>query len=808
MGLRLADAIALWRHGQHREAERACTALLVGARDPAATRGLLAEIYSSRGHFAAASEQLRRVAELRPRDAAVWRRLGDAQFASADFAAAVQSFRQAIALAPDHPRAHHNLGRALAKLAAPDAAIESYRRAIALEPNYASAYNNLGMALAETAQIDEALLCYERAAALNPKLAEAIGNHGNALFHLGRAEESLTYFERALVLSPGDATTLCNYGNALLQLRRLAPALSCFERALQLVPDFPTGHLGIGNALRDARRFDAALASYERAIAMQPDYLDALISKAGILIDTEQFDAAIECCAGVLQSRPDYPQALYLRGLALNYLGGPHYEEAVKVLGRLWEIAPNLPFAVGLLVHTSAMIFDWSHASRATDAMRATEQDAPLVTPLALLAISDGAELQLQCARSSIATTYPPAAEPIWRGERWQNQKLRIAYVSGDLRDHALAYLMVGVFEQHDRERFEILGVSLREPANNPFGARVVSAFDVFIDVKAQTDQQVAQLLYEMKVDIAVDLMGITRGHRLNIFGHRGVPLQVGYLGYPGTSGASYIDYILADSVVIPPESRRFYAESVVYLPDCFQANDDRRIIAENRPGRSDVGLPPSAFVFCSFNSSYKITPQLFDVWCRLLHARPSSVLWMLAESGIAQSNLCREALARGIDPQRLVFAARLPYEQHLARLGLADLFLDSFPFNAGTTASDALWAGLPVLTCTGEAFAARMATSLLQAIGLPELITTDITAYEQLALRLSASPEPLRTLRERLAVNRATHPLFDTVRFCRHLESAYEIMHQRHLSGQAPCHFSVAPQPSTAIARRTVRDG
>ena len=803
MVAQLTDAVTLWRSGRVREAEQACTALLARADDPTAACGLLAEIYSARGHFRAASEQLKCVTDRYPDDAVAWRRLGDAQFAAAAYKDAAVSFQRAIALEPAHPRAHHNLGRALAKLDETDAAIDSYRRAVELEPNYAIAYNNLGMALADSERLEEALVCYQRAIVLKPELAEAVGNQGNALLRLGRAEEAVSCFERALALRPGDVTMWCNYGNALLQLRRVVAGMACFDRALQLIPDFPAALVGIGNALRDSRQFGAAVARYDSALASRPDDLDALVNKAGALIDTEQFDAAVDCCGRILQSHPEYPQALYLRALALNYLGGVRYEDAVTDLARLWDVAPNLPFALGMLVHASSMVFDWSHAPRAADAIQATRDDKPLITPLALLAINDDAGLQLQCARGCVARTHPPAAEPIWRGERWHNQKIRIAYISGDLRDHALSYLMVGVFEQHDREKFEILGVSLREPLNNPFGARVLSAFDAFIDVKAQTDQQVAQLLYQMKVDIAVDLMGITRGHRTGIFGHRAAPVQVNYLGYPGTSGASYIDYILADSTVIPPEARRFYTESVVYMPDCFQANDDRRAIAEYRPDRREAGLAPGDFVFCSFNSSYKITPLLFDVWCRLLRAVPGSVLWLLGESGTAQRNLRREARLRGVDPQRLVFAARLPYEQHLARLGLADLFLDSFPFNAGATASDALWAGLPVLSCAGGAFAARMAASLLQAVGLPELITTDLQAYERLALELAASPERLEILRARLATNRTTYPLFDTVRFCRHLESAYATMHERHLRGAPPDHFSVTPRATDELRCR-----
>jgi predicted O-linked N-acetylglucosamine transferase (SPINDLY family) len=442
----------------------------------------------------------------------------------------------------------------------------------------------------------------------------------------------------------------------------------------------------------------------------------------------------------------------------------------------------------------------WAAAAcQFAEAALAVLDGKPLINPLSLLSVSDNAALQLRCARTNIATTHPPAAAPIWRGERWSNQKIRIAYVSGDLREHPLSYLMIGTFEKHDRDRFEVLGVSLRPPVNNAFGARILNALDLFIDVQNQSDQQVAQLLHEMKVDIAVDLMGNTRGQRMDIFGHRPAPVQVNYLGFPGTSGAPYFDYILADKFVIPPQLREHYSESVVYLPECFQANDDRRAIAPANLSRADAGLPGSGFVFCSFNSCYKITPAMFELWCRLLRARPESVLWMLAESPLAQANLAREALSRGVDPQRLIFAERAPYDQHLARLSLADLFLDSLPFNAGATASDALWAGLPVLTCAGEAFASRMAGSLLRAVGLPELIAPDLATYEQWALELSESPQALAALRARLAVNRGTQPLFNTARFCRHLEAAYTTMYERHQRAEAPTHFSVPPVAAPA---------
>ena len=802
MSALIADAVALFRLGRAQEAEQACAAILARSGNQIDARGLLAQIYTSRGQFGQAVEQLLRIAELRPRDAAAHRRLGDALFAAGLNARAAETFRRAIELEPTHPRSYNNLGRALARLGERDAAIDSYRQALALDPDYSLAHNNLGIELGESNRHDEALACYERALGINPQFAQAHGNRGNALLRLNRAEEALRSYERALALEPRNATAHCNCGNAFLQLHLVDKALASYETALRLWPDFPDGLNSRGNALREAKRMSEALASYDRAIALQPDHLEALSNRANILLELERFDEAIDCCDRILRLRPDFPRALLYRGISLNFLGQLRYDEALRCFQRLWDADPAEPYALGFLLYASAMTCDWSRAALIPEGMRSIAAGKPVISPLTLLALVDSAQAQLQCARNCIAHSHLPQA-PIFTGEPRKHGKIRVAYLSPDLRDHALSYLMAGVFEKHDREKFEIFGVSFQQPVNNAFGARVLSSLDVFMDVREQTDEQAARMLNEMQIDVAVDLTGFTRGQRLNIFAHRPAPVQVSYLGFPGTSGAPYIDYLLADRFVVPPESRGHYSEQVVYLPDCFQANDDRRAIAPQRPTRTEAGLPEEGFVFCCFNSGYKITPQIFDIWCRLLAAWPASVLWMVAESEAARRNLAREASMRGIDPQRIVFAGREPYEPHLARMQLADLFLDTLPFNAGTTASDALWAGLPVLTCAGDAFAARMAGSLLHAVGLPELVTESLEAYEQLALELAASPATLAALRERLARNRDTHPLFDTARFCRHLESAYQTMYERHQAGESPVSFSVEPQ-STADSRRS----
>jgi protein O-GlcNAc transferase len=788
----IADAVSLWRSGKVQAAESMCSALLSSQRTQVDARNLLAEIYSTTGRFGLAVEQLQRLADIKP-DAAVLRRLGDAQFSLGDMGAAAVTFRRAIELDPRHPRAHNNLGRVLARTQETEAAIASLRHALALDPRYAIAQNNLGICLGQSGDLAGACDCYEQAIALNPRFAEAHSNRGNVLLLLNRPQEALASHERALALEPFEASMHCNCGNSLLQTQDNGRALGFYERALQLRSDFPEALVGRGNALRELRRFDEAIADYDRALLVQPDYLQALSNRANILLELERFEEAIACCDRILRLKPDFPQALLYRGLSLNFLGQLRYEEASNCFYRLWQANPLDNFALGYLLHASMMIGDWRHAELVAEAVRGVADGKAVVSPFAFLALTDSAAAQLKCAQVCTARVHPSAKHPIYKQSRPRKPKIRLAYVSGDLRDHALSYLMVGVFEQHDRDQFEVFGVSLRPPDGNPFGTRVVKSTDVFLDLCDKTDQQAAQLLHDMEIDIAVDLMGFTRGQRLNIFSHRPAPVQVNYLGYPATTGAPYMDYLLADRFVVPNDRFHHYSESVVWLPDCFQANDDRRLIGDRVFTRAEVGLPETALVFCCFNSTYKINREIFDVWCRLLKTCPNSVLWMVAESEVAQANLSREARIRGIDPGLLIFAPRLLYAEHLARLQLADLFLDTVPFNAGTTASDALWAGLPVVTCAGEAFAARMAGSLLHAIDLPELVTDTLEAYEKLARRLATEPGALAAVRARLAVNRTTQPLFETRRFCRNLESAFVTMHERSQRGEPPAHFSVS---------------
>jgi len=414
--------------------------------------------------------------------------------------------------------------------------------------------------------------------------------------------------------------------------------------------------------------------------------------------------------------------------------------------------------------------------------------------PFALLPLTDLPSDHLRCAEAWIAAEYPIAANPVWANEIYTHDKIRLGYVSADLHNHATAHLMAELFELHDKRRFSVTAFSLGIDDDSEIRRRLVSSFDRFIDCRTLNDSEVAQAIANLEIDILLDLKGFTQDARTNIFAQRPAPIQVNYLGYPGTMGAPYIDYILGDKTLFTLADAVFYSEKLVQLPDSYQPNDRKRQISTKVFTRQEAGLPENGFVFCCFNNNYKILPQTFDCWMRILKRVEGSSLWLFAENQTAMANLKKEAGIRGIDPTRLVFATRAELPDHLARHRLADLFLDTLPYNAHTTASDALWAGLPVLTRFGSTFAGRVAASLLNAIGLPELITHSSEDYEALAIELACDKEKLQRIRDKLAKNRLTAPLFDTPLYAKHLEAAYEAMYRRYQAGLPPDHIEIKP--------------
>jgi predicted O-linked N-acetylglucosamine transferase (SPINDLY family) len=621
------------------------------------------------------------------------------------------------------------------------------------------ALHSRALAEAQQGHAQAAFELFSRALAVDPRNAAAYSNRGNTLLDLKRFDEALASFDQALAIQPDFADALNNRGNALQALQRHAEAVDSYDRALAIRPGNAQALTHLGNVLQGLRRHEEALASYARALAIKPDQAEALTSRGNLLVDLKRFDDALTSYARALSVRPDYPHLL------------------------------------GNWVHTKMKVCDWSGLAAAFDHLAAgIAAGRPVASPFAILGTPLPSSLQRKCAEMLIAAKFPAVTSPGDTGFAARHDRIRLGYFSADFYSHATAYLMAGLFEAHDRSRFELVAFSSGPPASDPMRARLEAAFDRFIDVRETSDADIALLARSLEIDIAVDLKGFTQDGRTEIFARRAAPLQVSYLGYPGTMGADYIDYLIADRTLIPAEHVGDYAEKIAYLPHTYQSNDSRRAIADQQFTRQAAGLPEQGFVFCCFNNNWKITPAVFDIWMRLLQQVAGSVLWLFEDNPTAGRNLRAEAQKRGIAPERLVFAPRMNLPEHLARHRLADLFLDTLPYNAHTTASDALWAGLPVLTRLGETFAGRVAASLLKAVGLPELVTDSPEAYEALALELATDQQKLAALRQRLAANRLTQPLFDTALFARHIEAAYTAMWERHQAGLRPEHIVVPP--------------
>jgi protein O-GlcNAc transferase len=647
--------------------------------------------------------------------------------------------------------------RAVAQQRADDvqAAIETYGRCLSLSPDSPEIYNNLGTALDRAGRLEEAVECFRRALLLNPAYVRPLVNLGRVLRLQGRASEALAILERALVVSPNNSPALTNLGFVLIDIGRRTEAMQHLRRALALEPGLAEAHHGLGRALAYTGDMAGACDNLRRAIKLKPELLEAYLLLASSLFVLRQLPDALAVLDTYLERRPDDQNAL---ATALN---------------------------------CSQNMCEWAGVKRALDRLRGLPAERPHAQPFTLLGVSDDPAEHLLAARVRAATIARSAAV-LHRPSVARREKIRVAYVSGDFHEHATSFLIAELLELHDRAGFEIFGVSFGPHDRSPLQRRVLGAFAEYLDAKDSSDVEIASWLAEREVDIAVDLKGYTGYARPGIFAHRPAPVQVSYLGYPGTMAAPFMDYLIADPFLIPEAEQRFYTEKIAYLPDSYQANDRQRRIAGRMPTRVEAGLPESGFVFCCFNVSWKITASVFDVWMRLLHAVPGSVLWLLADNDWAMQNLRREAGARNIAPERLVFCPRADNAGHLARHRLADLFLDTFPCNAHTTASDALWAGLPLLTCAGRTFASRVAGSLLHASGLAELVASSLGEYERLALELTRDRARLASLRARLMQDRETLPLFDTPRFCRHLEAAYRRMWITQREGRAPETFAV----------------
>jgi predicted O-linked N-acetylglucosamine transferase (SPINDLY family) len=709
-----------------------------------------------------------------------------------NFSAGLTRIRDALRVRPNAPEALINLGRIQSELGDQAAAVATYKKALAADPKSALAHSNLSILLRKEGQGEEALRHCDAALELEPNYPDAHSNRGNVLFDLERYEEALTAYNKAVALAPDHDSAHLGRGNVFKALERPDDALSAYDRAIGCNPNLVETWLARGELLTDLGRHDEALAAFDRARQLKPDSAEAWLGCGNSLIRLRRHDAAFGAYDRALALMPDLPAALLGRGNV--FVEFKRFADAFAAYDKALNLDPELAwhFAAGHRLFTKLSICDWNELDAdLTYLLSMLRQDKPVSYPFPILSMPSTPADQLLCAKLAIADM--PAARRLWNGEVYSHDRIRVAYLSSDLREHAVAYLTAGLFEHHDKSRFETIAISFEAEKESAIGRRIKASFDRFIDASAQSDQQIAELIRRHEIDIAVDLNGFTRNFRLGVFARRPAPLQVNYLGYAGTMGADCYDYIVADSTVIPKEHIEFYSEKVVWLPGSFMANDDQRAIAERVPSRAELQLPETGFVFCSFNQSYKIEPVVFDIWMRLLKAVDGSVLWLKDNDPTATANLRREAERRGVAAERLIFAPSVPdIADHLARQRQADLFLDTLLYNAHTTASDALWAGVAVVTCLGATFAGRVAASLVRAVGLPELVTESLADYEALALKLAREPEFLAATKAKLAENRKSFPLFDTQRFTHDMEAAYIQMWQRAQRGEPPENFAV----------------
>jgi predicted O-linked N-acetylglucosamine transferase (SPINDLY family) len=708
-----------------------------------------------------------------------------------NFPAGERLLSAALRIRPDSADALINLGRVQSELGKYADAVATYKKALRLNPRSALAHSNLSIVWRLQQRYEEALLHCDAALDIAQNHPDAWSNRGNVLFDLDRFEEALADYDKAVELQPNHAEAQIGRGNVLTELKRYGDALAAYDRALAVRPDLAEAWLGRGNAFTEFKQYDDAFAAYDRALALKPDLAKAWLGRGNVFAELKRYDDAFAAYDRALALKPDLAKAWLGRGNVFTELR--QYEDAFAACDKALNLEPDLEYAAGHRLHAKLYICNWTNLeAEVAHLMSAVRDHKPVSVPLAILALPSSPADQLQCARRFVQDK--PAFPPIWRGEVYSHDRIRVAYVSSDLREHPVAYLTAGLFEHHDKSRFEVTAISFGAEQDSDFCRRIKASFERFIDVRFQSDQDIAALIRQLEIDIVVDLNGYTQNGRPGVLARRPAPVQVNYLGYSGTMGADYVDYIIADPTVIPAEQFEFYSEKVVWLPDSFLVNDAARSIAERTPTRAELHLPDTGFVFCCFNQSYKINPTMFDIWMRLLKEADGSVLWLRADAA-ASRNLRLEAERRRVAPERLVFAPPVALiADHLARHRQADLFLDTLPYNAHTTASDALWAGVPVITCLGSTFAGRVAGSLNRAVGLPELVTESLPDYEALALRIATEPAFCASLKDKLARNRGVFALFDSQRFASNIEAAYATMWQRYQRGEPPQRVVVDP--------------
>jgi protein O-GlcNAc transferase len=695
----------------------------------------------------------------------------------------------AVSSQPEDCEARVELGNVLAALRQPKDAVGHYQIAVAARPTQLQWRINLAALLSELGRHEEAVREADSVLALDPNNATALFNQAISLLAMSQPRAACERLTRCALLTPGDPKVHNNLGLALAADHQYEAALRCYDEALRLNPDYGRALNNRGAALMNLGRFEEALRDLQRAIEIEPRNVRALLNRGAALRALRRYEAALE---SYQLAFPDIDALASATDILLKDLRR-RGSDALACAGKLYQLAPDRDGVAGAYHAASQRMAQWSdyelRVARIVAGVRAGRRPAD---PFRFLWVTDSPEDQLACARAA-AASIPPQA-PLWTGEIYQHSRIRVGYLSSDFYGHATAYLAAGLFERHDRQRFECFALSHGGPAaGDPMRARLEAAFEHFEDVQALSTQEIAEHVRALEIDVLVDLKGYTGDSRIEVLSHRPAPIQVHYLGYPGTLGAPFVDYLIADRHVIPESQASHYTEQIVHLPHTYQVTDDRRVADGRSVTRERAGLPVNGLVLAAFHQTYKLNPPVFEIWMRLLRRLPEASLWLLDSNLGAEPQLIAEAAARGIEPERLCFAPQVPQAEHLSRQRLADLLLDTWPYSSHTTSSDALWVGLPVVALTGRSFASRVSGSILRAAGFPELVTESLGDYEALITRTCTQPGRLSALRQRIESTVRGSPLFDTEGFTRALENGYMQMYTRHHAGLPPAPIEVA---------------
>ena len=746
-------------------------------------------LYKS-GQYQKAINQIKLLNESYPNVPILFNLVGLCYKALGQFESSVKMFKTAVDLKPDYAEALNNLGDLLKHLGQLNNALISYEKAINANPNFLEAHNNLGITLNELGLYEDAIKSYYKAITINPSFAEVFNNLGNAQRKLGQIDDAINSYAKAIYINENFLEGYFNLGETLRQNKQLEASILKLNRAISLNPKYAKAHNSLGLCFAVLGEMSSAIDSFKEAINIDPKYAEAHYSLGNTLNMIGDVEAGINCLLRAIEINPNFAEAY--KSLGNSYKKIKQKELSLEYFEKAMSINSDLDYIVGDILNLKMHLCDWTNIKNLINKLiKRININDKVIRPFYLFSLADDPNLEIKAHKIYSNDKFPKSDLLPQIKHYPKHKKIRIGYFSGDFREHPVSTLTAGLYENHDRDFFEIHAFSYGPDTNDEMNLRIKAGVDYFHEVQMKPHKDIVLLSRSLEIDIAVDLGGYTAGAKTDIFAMSAAPIQLSYIGFLGTMGADYYDYLISDITIIPEDSQKYYSEKIIYLP-YFQANDSKQSYSIRNYSREDIGLPEKGFVFCCFNNTYKFTPSSFDSWCRILKAVNNSVLLLYASNKAAEKNLTKEIAQRGIDSKRIIFGEHLPLEEYLGRYRVVDLFLDTNPYNAGTTSSDAMRMGLPVITLQGKSFSSRMGASILKAINMPELIASNQNEYESMAIELATNSKKMKEVKEKLSNNIKTAPLFNTAMFTKHLESAYKTIYERHHDGLRPEHIYV----------------